>query len=81
MIAQPDIEARLAALERAVHGGSVVRGWSAAARVLGLSVTTIKKLHKLGRLPKPRAVNGRKDGMSPEWSLSSLINHKTQKQS
>ena len=72
------IEARLSALEHAVYGGSVVRGWSAAARVLGISVTTLKKKHKLGQLPKPRSVSGRKDGMSPEWSLSSLINHKTQ---
>lgn len=82
LVEMTDIITRLAeridALERLHYGSKTVRGFSAAARVLDLSVSTVHRRFKTDTsFPRPSRVNPNKLGRTcPEWPLSSLLNYK-----
>ena len=74
------LERRIEALEQSQHG-SLVKGWSAAARVLGVSEPTVRRRFRTDpRFPKPagiRTINTRADTRtSPQWHLSQLTNYR-----
>ena len=79
MIDLAEMRERIASLEEAVYGGTLVRGWAHAGRVLGLSAPTVKERMKADlRFPKPTRINHGKNGPSPEWSLNQLLSYKNQ---
>jgi len=71
-----DLERRLAALETERYGASV-RGWSGAARVLHVSVATVRRWFKTDvSFPAPVKVRRLERGrISPEWKLSQLTQY------
>jgi len=78
-----NIERRLEALEGSPNG-SRVRGWEAAARVLGVTSATIKRWWKTDpRFPRPIGLRtfgpitqGNDRRVSPEWSVDQLRGYK-----
>lgn len=62
-----------------------VDGWEAAARLIGISVPTLKKRAKTDpRFPRPnhtttfKRTDKKKSYLRPEWKLSDLLNYKNQ---
>lgn len=79
MIDLQNFAERLASVEEAVYGGTLIRGWAHAGRVLGLSAPTVKERMKTDpRFPKPTRINHSKNGPRPEWLLSHLLAYKMQ---
>jgi len=67
-----DLERRLSLLEQGKHG-AIVRGWGAAARVLGVTDSTVHRWYKTDpKFPAPVRVRAVKCGIKPEWRLSDL---------
>ena len=67
-----DLERRLSLLEQGKHG-SIIRGWGAAARVLGVTDSTVHRWYKTDpKFPKPVRVRYVKCGVKPEWRFSDL---------
>ena len=74
------LERRIDALEQTQHG-SLVKGWSAAARVMGVSEPTVRRRFRTDpRFPKPtnmRIIRTKTDvRTSPEWTLSQLTSYR-----
>lgn len=68
-----ELERRIARLEEGRHG-STIRGWQAAARVLGVADSTVHRWFRTDpKFPKPTRVRPVKCGIKPEWRLSDLI--------
>lgn len=79
MIDLAEMRERIASLEEVVYGGTLVRGWSHAGRVLGLSAPTVQERMKTDpRFPKPTRINHGKNGLRPEWNLRQLLSYKNQ---
>jgi len=71
-----EIERRLDRLEGGRHG-KTVRGWSAAARVLGVADSTVHRWFKTDpRFPSPVRVRTTKCGVKPEWNLAQLTDYR-----
>ena len=70
-----DLERRLSLLEGGKHG-QIVRGWGAAARVLGVADSTVHHWFKTDpKFPTPVRVRVVKCGVKPEWSAQSLVSY------
>lgn len=74
-----DLERRLARMESEQHGRTV-RGWAAAARVLRVSIPTLRRWFKTDpKFPAPARIRSFKGNhqrrVQPEWSLNSLTQY------
>lgn len=68
------LERRLAKLEQQ-HTSSRIKGWEAAARLLGVSSATIKRWWRTDpKFPKPVStrIRGSAKHISPEWEAKDL---------
>lgn len=70
-----NLERRVAAMERERATG-VVSGWSAAARLLQVSVPTVRRRFKTNpKFPRPFQILAGKDGrIRPQWRWEDLKN-------